>query len=63
MRDYNYYYYSIKGVKFKLIRDYTWGVQQMKMKGEERDNDHFLLRLVGLVDGGGSFSFNKSNNK
>ena len=39
----------------------TRGVFNSSSKGKKGDNDHFWL--VGLVDGGGSFSFHKSNNK
>ena len=66
MRDYNYNYNNtIKGLSCLSSSETTRGAfNRWRWKGEERDNDHFLRRLVGLVDGGGgSFSFNKSNNK
>lgn len=52
---------SIKGFKRFSSSETTRGAFNSSSKGKRGDND--LFWLVGLVDGGGSFSFNKSNNK
>jgi hypothetical protein len=52
---------SIKGFKRFSSSETTRGAFNSSSRGKRGDND--LFWLVGLVDGGGSFSFNKSNNK
>ena len=52
---------TIRGFKRFSSSETTRGAFNSRSKGKTRGNDHQWL--VGLADGGGSFSFHKSNNK